>query len=598
MSTATGLPAHKASSDTAAASSTPSDDSKGESTQSHMMMLRRLRDVVRGRGTTILLILFTSLFIASPTNQGVALAWPTGSKITLTVPPLPAGQKGRYGQLSATAYSEYKDLQQAVTEADWRVFDLRIQSLDDKRLAATFAGLKLLSPQYTPTADDFVSWLSANKGSVIAAQVYARALSVLKSPETKRLPRPTLPAIRLTGGDWEADGRSSTRDAPPTLLAAVVKFFNGDDSAARTAIGDNDAPLALWTTGLAAWRQGDTAAARDAFTRMAALDDIHDWDRASALFWQGRAARAMGDKSAANRAFRDAVKAAPRSFYGLLAAQSLGTTPEFNWQMPNPGMPDYKELSSLSGGERALMWLELGDRKMAELEMRQLVRSATPAQRRAMLLIAHAERIPGLTYALAGYARGKQGQVHMPALYPLPAWQPGKEGYTTSAALMFALMRQESAFDTTAKSGRGAVGLMQLMPDTAQRMARTSDEKQFILANLSQPETSIDVGERYVKSLAQSPLIRGNLVRLIAAYNCGPGNLQRWLGNMPSGGDPLLFIETLPARETRDFVENVLANFWVYQTRLGEQPTSLAAMANGNWPQFDQGEVTTIASAQ
>ena len=72
----------------------------------------------------------------------------------------------------------------------------------------------------------------------------------------------------------------------------------------------------------------------------------------------------------------------------------------------------------------------------------------------------------------------------------------------------------------------------------------------------------------------------------LVAYNAGPGNLGKWQRKMRHGGDPLLFIESLPSRETRDFIEKVVANLWIYRARLGQPRPTLDAIAAGDWPAY------------
>ena len=73
---------------------------------------------------------------------------------------------------------------------------------------------------------------------------------------------------------------------------------------------------------------------------------------------------------------------------------------------------------------------------------------------------------------------------------------------------------------------------------------------------------------------------------MITAYNGGPGNLRKWLRRVRFQEDPLLFIEAIPARETRNYVERVLSNFWIYRHRLGQETPSLDAIASGEWPSY------------
>ena len=80
--------------------------------------------------------------------------------------------------------------------------------------------------------------------------------------------------------------------------------------------------------------------------------------------------------------------------------------------------------------------------------------------------------------------------------------------------------------------------------------------------------------------------ISGDLLRLVAAYNAGPGNLNAWERAFEHGDDPLLFIESLPSRETRRFVEQILTNLWLYRNQLGQAAPSLDALVAGHWPTY------------
>ena len=80
---------------------------------------------------------------------------------------------------------------------------------------------------------------------------------------------------------------------------------------------------------------------------------------------------------------------------------------------------------------------------------------------------------------------------------------------------------------------------------------------------------------------------RGNLFMLAVAYNGGPGNLRKWVRELTSNTDPLFFIESIPAGETRDFIEGVLTNLWIYRHRLGQDTPSLDAAAAGKWPVYE-----------
>ena len=80
--------------------------------------------------------------------------------------------------------------------------------------------------------------------------------------------------------------------------------------------------------------------------------------------------------------------------------------------------------------------------------------------------------------------------------------------------------------------------------------------------------------------------IKGDLFRMVAAWNGGPGNLNKWTRKVKHDNDALLFIESIPSRETRIFVERVLTNYWIYQARFGNPTLSLDLVAAGKWPSY------------
>jgi soluble lytic murein transglycosylase-like protein len=167
------------------------------------------------------------------------------------------------------------------------------------------------------------------------------------------------------------------------------------------------------------------------------------------------------------------------------------------------------------------------------------------------------------------------------AAYAVPRWKP-QNGFTVDPALIFAVMRQESKFDPQAQSNAGAIGLMQIMPATAgQVMQRQADWETELL----NPETNMDIGQRYIRTLLQSDGVSNNLIRMAVAYNGGPSALDRGR-RFTAETDALMYLETIPAGETKGFAEQVLANYWNYRVRLGEDTASLSDMAAGKWPLY------------
>jgi soluble lytic murein transglycosylase len=146
-------------------------------------------------------------------------------------------------------------------------------------------------------------------------------------------------------------------------------------------------------------------------------------------------------------------------------------------------------------------------------------------------------------------------------------------------------MKRESRFDPGAVSDAGACGLMQIMPETAHGIGSAKPVNGECPDRLFDPATNMELGQKYVRVLAGTPMIGNNLLLLLASYNGGPANVAHWLESHDRK-DPLLFLESMPVRETRDYVQNVLMHYWTYRVRLAEPENSVAQLARGEWPRY------------
>ncbi len=366
-------------------------------------------------------------------------------------------------------------------------------------------------------------------------------------------------------------------------------------SAARSGDVVTDAH---WIAGLAAWRlkQHDRAARH--FDAMAAARPRSPWMAAAADYW---AARAHARKGRAEEARVHLAAAArfPHTFYGLLAHRTLGGIGNLHWQTPELTGRHLKALADKPGGIRAIALLQAGQRDLAELELRRIHPRGDALAEQALVALAERAGLPALALQVGNAVTGPDGAPYTAALYPVPHWKP-RDGFAVDRALLFAVMRQESRFDPKLVSSAGASGLMQIMPATAQHVQeRNADigEADTNRSGLFDPATNMELGQRYLAELLNSPDIGSNLFLLTAAYNAGPGTLARWRRDMAEVADPLLFIESLPYAETRDYVEKVVANFWIYRLRLGQEIGSLDAVAAGEWPLYMAVDVRPTARA-
>jgi soluble lytic murein transglycosylase-like protein len=167
-------------------------------------------------------------------------------------------------------------------------------------------------------------------------------------------------------------------------------------------------------------------------------------------------------------------------------------------------------------------------------------------------------------------------------------------GYKVEQALLFAIMRQESKFNPNAAGSGGARGLMQLMPATAHAMARSIK----LSGSIASPAVNMALGQQYLQSLMDTDSVGNNLVFLLVAYNAGPVVLEKWQDTIAYNQDPLLFIESIPYGVTRDYVVNVIGNYWVYSELFGNNNPSLAMVAKGGWPLYAGMVKEQVASAK
>lgn len=159
---------------------------------------------------------------------------------------------------------------------------------------------------------------------------------------------------------------------------------------------------------------------------------------------------------------------------------------------------------------------------------------------------------------VAGYFTYSSDWFQKKYLYPFPhqtlVYQYAEKN-NLDPFLVAAIIRTESKFLPRARSPRGAFGLMQMMPETAQWVARESGEPEFRLENLAEPEVSIRMGTWYLANLYRE--FKGNPILMLAAYNGGRGNVKEWVARYGWDGS---FSDAgqIPFKETREYVARVL----------------------------------------
>ena len=483
----------------------------------------------------------------------------------------------RYG-LSQRDLALYRRAFAAIDGSDWATVDGTIPHIQDRRLIGHIQAARYLSPSSDTPFADLRAWLDVYGDLPEADDIYR--LAETEKPRGAYLPQSR--AVQASdAGAGVGDDMRSTEPHTAAGEHAFSRFFSSDDKGALAeatraigVLGDR-ATTSHWIAGLAAWRMGDLKEAGRHFTTLAASRAASGWMQAAGAYWAGRVDERNGVQTTAAKWFGSASRY-PTTFYGMLALRKLGldVAQEISAASLTAGHLD--TLAETPAGYRAIALLEIGRRDLAAQELEKINPAGNPKLEEAIIVTAEAAHLKEFSSNLA--QRIARPADNASAHFPIPSWQP-RSGFRVDPALVYALARQESGFDPKAQSPTGAVGLMQLMPGTANQMARGK------AASLFDPSTNLELGQRLIHTLMQDPNIGENLLLLAVAYNRGSGNPAR-LQEMLDSDDPLLAVESISKTETRVFIEHVLANYWIYRARLGGDTSSLTELAEGRWPLY------------
>lgn len=582
---------------------------------------------------------------AAATTRAAASANPAAlSQIALHIPrPAPSGGIAGLPQVLPPSdaarlrrvfdHQARGDLAAALREAE---------RLEDRRLLGHVLADRWLRGLAQPGAPELQGWLAQYADHPEAPRLHAMLAELLPRgsalPAPPATPEPLAPELSLapeerdgaavarnpvldrTIRDRARDGNAegalalirATRGMTPAYAALLradlaMGLFRAGRDAEAFRIGSEtvqarqdkaDNGIAAFAAGLAAWGMERYDVALPYFEHAARSPAAAPAIRSASAFWTARAAvRARQPQLYVTWMMQAAQE--PRTFYGLVARRSLGLGSSFAWDGELAGEAETAAVAETAGGWRALALLQIGQAGRAEAELRHLWAQARnhPGLVRSMLSVAGIAGMNGLASQLAAASQAEDGRPRDFARFPLPRLAP-QGGFRMDPSLLYALALQESRFDAAAVSPAGARGIMQLMPATASYVARDPSLAAENMDRLHDAGFSLELGQRYIHYLARHEVVDGNLVRLLAAYNAGPGNLQKWLPASGHRDDPFLFIEAIPVDETRGFVQRVMAYSWIYASRLGLPAPSLDQLAAGSFPKFATAEEVTAMLRQ
>ncbi len=321
-------------------------------------------------------------------------------------------------------------------------------------------------------------------------------------------------------------------EATPVEASELLRRFPKGAAASRLR----------WKMGWRFWKAGDASGAAQAWEK--ALEGAPEGlERARLLYWLSRSARRTGDEGLAKKWEEKLARLEPLSLYA--------------WRVS--GLPEMKRANWQRGQDSLEAW---GFVTYARLRLENSGKGESLA--RASWLAAWSGDYAG-SVRLAERARSLlpkslvRGVEFLSLLFPKAYSREVRDAagrFGVDPQLVWAVMRQESAFDPAAVSSAGAIGLMQLMPATAREEAsKLGLEK----ADPWEPGTNILLGTAH---LARALQTFGTVEEALAAYNAGSGSVRKW-GNRSGGIEE--WVEEIPFPETNEYVRKVLGNYAVYK---------------------------------
>ena len=326
---------------------------------------------------------------------------------------------------------------------------------------------------------------------------------------------------------------------------------------------------------LALRKLGKPKMALDHFKRMRELVD-GPLSSSKSEYWLGRTYAAIGDKDAAKSHF-EAASGYRDTFHGLLARQTISSK-DTSLELPLPAVPSQDHVEAFNSNEAvraAVLGYKAGLPRGYVLKFfRSLARILDNEEQVALLAQTASELGDGQLEVRIGktaVARGYNLYIYSYPVARLPDYKPLRK--PPEPAMVLAITRQESEFNSRIVSGAGARGIMQVMPITAKHICRQYRIKCRLKDLMTKPSYNARIATAYIADRTDD--FGGSYILTLTGYNAGPGRTRQWLrriGDPRSAKvEPLDWIYRIPFEETRSYTQKVLSNLQIYRARLGEE---------------------------
>lgn len=400
------------------------------------------------------------------------------------------------------------------------------------------------------SSSDIQDFLNRNKDWPLREQFSRRIGIFTKNPDSKDSWR----ALASNARDMLEEGNH--RDAFESVKYKY-KNYNGESRSD-----------ALWLSGWIALRfLKDPATAIQYFDRQF-REAGTPITKARAAYWAGRSYEAAGQKDNAAKWYAQGARY-DTYFYGQLAALKINK--DYVLRLPDYSPPNNIDAHNFMTDERiraARILDALGDTQNPRLFLLKYLDEDGRTVSDYLLVVMLAQQTTNYEWAVIAGKKAAAVEVQIPhANYPVLVYEPSE----IEKGLMMAIIRQESQLNRYAKSSAGAAGMMQLMPSTAENVAKMVGVR-YSYENLFDKDYNMTLGSYYLGKRVKD--FDGSYILAIASYNAGIGNVKKWVDRF---GDPrrmrniddiIDWCESIPFSETRNYVQRVTENLQVYRARL------------------------------
>jgi soluble lytic murein transglycosylase len=493
----------------------------------------------------------------------------------------PAAAQPRVVALSEQDEAAYRTAFDAIEAGNWRAATSALSRVEDDVLEPVVRGRILASRGYNAEWGAYVSWLNRFGEYGVAPAVFERAMASRSRSARRRgvsAPEPRGGRGRvLPGTPPPIEG--DTRAARAAREQIAERIGARDDAGAR-AIAANHvygprAGQIQFQLGLIAYRAHDYAEAVRQFEASTQWRHHGGWALAASHYWAARSRLAAGEPNGVVLHL-DAAAQRPWTFYGQLAEAQLGRESGLSFVPPDIDPSELERfVERYPAARRAAALAQLGRLSEVEAELRRLHADLSPDDDRVFLALGASLQAPAAQLRAAEYG----GRDVAAGFCPTTSFEPD-DGFSLDRAVVYAVVRQESYFNPKAVSVSNARGLMQLLPSTARDMDRSTNYRRQPAA-LFEPGLNMRLGQSYLHWLMREFHNDGDLGRVFAAYNGGPGWLSRWLATQPADIDPLMLLETMPRAESRDYAERAISHLTLCRRRYGQPTPELDQLAAG-----------------